>query len=361
MGWIFHDLTERQMDLRRRLALIVAFAVFLVMSAPSVITEASEPEDTVIEISESEIPGSEIPESEIPGSEIPESEIPGSEIPESEIPESIILQETSDTESPNAIVNDKLTITFAKVGIGDCIIMECGGEAAAIDGGLSKFRRQTDRIMSSMGISNFKYLINTHPHIDHVGGLKYIVKNYDVGCVYVNGLLPENRHNKGLKRAVIKAGKEQKPLFKDDILKLGSATITVVGPVSYNPNKMNNNSLVVMVQHGEKRILMTGDALIQEQDEILESGTSISCDVLKSPHHAFKNASNEAFIRASEAGCVICSGPKWNKKLSPLSWPPFALYVNCGLKLYSTGHQGTLVMVSDGKNITWDQEPVAQP
>ncbi len=269
-----------------------------------------------------------------------------------------------DSSSCNTKVTDKLTINFGKVGIGDCAILECGGEAAVIDGGFYRYRKQIKNTIDMMGIKEFKFLINTHAHEDHAGGLRYIVKNYEYGDVYVNGLVPDDRHNKKLARAVNRKGGTFKPLYKDDVLTLGSATLTVIGPTVYYPKRnhddVNNNSLIIMVQHGSKRILFTGDALVQEQNDILNSKVEIGCDVLKVPHHGFKNASNDAFIAAASPTYSICTGPKFTKLVKVVNWQPFAVMSNKGAKVYSTGYQGIITMTSDGENIEWDKEPVVQ-
>ena len=177
-----------------------------------------------------------------------------------------------------------------------------------------------------------------------------------------NGLVPDNKHNKKLKKSVQAKGKELKQTFKNDVFRLGSSTITVLGPTVYNSNKgndaVNNNSLFLMVQHGSKSLLITGDALIQEQNHILDSGTAVSCDVLKVPHHGFKNASNERFIKAAAPTYAVCSCPKLTKPSKINNWKPFSLIAQNGSKIFATGFQDNIVMVSDGKNIYMNLEPL---
>ena len=268
----------------------------------------------------------------------------------------------SETISSNEKAGDELVVTFGKVGIGDCIILKCGGEAAAIDGGVNKYRKKVRNIVNSMGISKFKFLVNTHSHKDHADGLRYIVNNYECGDIFVNGLVPEKQHNRKLAGSVEKKGKSLKPLYKNDVLTLGTAIITVLGPTQYNTTKgrigVNNNSLVLLVQHGSKRLLITGDALVQEQNELINSDISLSCDVLKVPHHAMKNASNDRLIKASNAKYAVCSCPKYVNSSKIKKWAPFNLLAENDMKVYATGYQGDIVMVSDGEKISWNMEPL---
>ncbi len=274
---------------------------------------------------------------------------------------------TNDTVSDSTVakVPDKLTVTFANVNLGDCIILECGGEAAAIDGGESKYRRKIDKIAASMGIEKFKFLVNTHPHFDHYGGLKHILKKYEVGDVYINGLLPTNKQSQKLRKAAQRSGKELKPLFKDDVLTLGSATITVLGPSKLNTKKghdaTNNNSLILMVKHGSKTLLLTGDALVQEQNELLDDGVNVKCDVLKIPHHGIRNALNDRFYDAASPSYAVCSCPKAATK-GKRRWITFSrITADNNINIFATGKQGNVVMVSDGEKIEWNIDPAYTP
>ena len=70
---------------------------------------------------------------------------------------------------------DLLRLTVFRTGEGDCMLLQAGDEYMMIDGGPYKYREKLKNALEERGISHFRYIFNTHPHDDHVEGLRMLL------------------------------------------------------------------------------------------------------------------------------------------------------------------------------------------
>ena len=178
-----------------------------------------------------------------------------------------------------------LTVHYLDVGQADAMVLECDGEFAVID---AAYADNTDDIlayMNRLGVEKLKLVVGTHPHEDHVGGLSYIIDAFPTEHFWFSEI-PFTNPMLDFLMARLDANQitmeQPKP---GHTLQLGSATVTVLGPVRTDYEDVNNISLVLMVEHGENRFLFTGDmaqsgSIVGEYAELCAN-----VDVLKFPHH----------------------------------------------------------------------------
>lgn len=139
-------------------------------------------------------------------------------------------------------------------------------------------------------------------HADHIGGMAQVLDGIETRTVlepvYADSLVPTTKvyeryldaieeNNIGLYAA--KAG---------ETFSLGNAKITVLGPVSEEPEDLNNTSLVLRVDYGAASCLFTGDMEEPEEKELLQNGADLDVDFLKVGHHGAATSSSEAFLAA---------------------------------------------------------------
>ena len=98
---------------------------------------------------------------------------------------------------------------------------------------------------------------------------------------------------------------------------------------------------------------MTGDAEIESEYEMLETGIDLSCDVYLAGHHGSKYSSSQAFMQAMHPDSVVISSGRDNKYGHP-SEDALARFNAMGCDIYRTDELGDIVAVSDGKNITFN-------
>lgn len=98
---------------------------------------------------------------------------------------------------PNANSPDKesntqaLTVHFIDVGQADAILIKIGNDAMIIDAGNNGDGDKISTYLKQQGVTNLNYVIGTHPHEDHIGGLDVIIRDYNVDKVFLpNHIIP---------------------------------------------------------------------------------------------------------------------------------------------------------------------------
>jgi competence protein ComEC len=159
------------------------------------------------------------------------------------------------------------------------IVVDSGPEPTAIDGCLRR-----------LGINSVPLLVLTHFHADHVGGIAGVLDGRRVGTIVVS---PFDDPPEGYRDVMRAAAAEHIAVSVGrlgEVLTYGPARLTVLGPVARvtgTRSDPNNNSLVIRVDEAGTRLLLTGDAEIEEQTEVLatDGAAALKSDILKMPHH----------------------------------------------------------------------------
>ncbi len=200
-----------------------------------------------------------------------------------------------------------LRITVYRTGEGDCMLLEAGGECMMIDGGPYKYREKLRDALQAKGITHFKYLFNTHPHDDHVEGLRMLM-TYGFGADEFVSVFPKDvKDTEGNQKKAVKAmdaaGIPYRQLNNGDVLTLGGAELTVV--FWDKGFSMNAQSGAARLVYGNCSALFTADITGDTEKHFLENldPAFLKADVIKAPHHGitpfvgdFLDAVDPAFI-----------------------------------------------------------------
>ena len=257
-------------------------------------------------------------------------------------------------------VSDGLEVYFIDVGQGDSTLIVDDGEAMLIDGGLSSQSQKIYSILKEKGIDTLSYVVATHPHADHVGGLSAALEAADCKQILVPYIESENTtYNKFLNKA------EEKDVAVNvvndgDTFPLGEATLQVLGPTDIIPNEENNNSIVLRMDYKNVSFLFTGDAEQMEEQLILYNHfDEVNADVLKAGHHGSYNAASSAWLHAVSPSYTVISCGKDNVYGHPHIETVDGLK-KVGSAIYRTDQQGTITCRTDGKNISFETEKQSQ-
>ncbi|WP_342544290.1 MBL fold metallo-hydrolase [Lysinibacillus sp. FSL W7-1291] len=257
-----------------------------------------------------------------------------------------------------AIKPEKMAVTaghdmrvhFIDVGQGDSILIESpNGKTMLVDGGVKGAGQQIVSYLKELGVSKLDVVVATHPDADHIGGLIPVLNSltieqfYDSGKVHTSQTFEEMLtliDEKNIPYYVPKTG-ETIEFDKDVTVKVLNA----------NEQASDNNdaSIVLKMTYGNVSFLLTGDAGVALEKEMLQY--DVTATVLKAGHHGSNTSSSQEFIRAVKPEVTILSYGEDNKYGHPHAEVVDRLQA-IGSKIYATADLGTITVSTDGVNYT---------
>ena len=292
-----------------------------------------------------------------------ETTAPTTEATEATLPvettEATVPEETEPASilDPNA---DTFTVHFIDVGQADCMLLECNGIYAVIDGGYDTTGSVTVEYLQQQGVEEIELVIATHPHGDHIGGLPDVFANFPVNNVWSGPITYTNDYVKNFRAGVASQKLTIQFPQPGDTFQLGDAQITVLGPVKKYYEDANDLSLVVMVEFGDTRFLFTGDMEQMAEDDMLDywgEEYDFSADVLKVGHHGSYSSTHYRFLRAvMPTYGVICVGG--NNEYGHPHKDPISRLQDAEVQIYRTDKMYDIVCTSDGTNIEFVWENI---
>lgn len=268
-----------------------------------------------------------------------------------------VIQETGD--GPGHVIGEgeTLEVHFIDVGQGDATLIRQGGHAMLIDGGDNDQGTTVQSYLQYQGIETLDYVIGTHPDSDHVGGLDVVMYKFSWDQVILPDLEKDTKTYQDVLHVIHDKSKKITDPVVGDIYTLGDAQFTIIAPVAedYGEN-WNDYSVGILLQFGENRFLFTGDAEEEAEQDILGEGADLSADVWKAAHHGSDTANTMEFLEEVDPDSVVISCGEGNSYGHPRAGA-MNRFRSIGAKVYRTDEQGTIVAVSDGREITWNCSP----
>lgn len=250
--------------------------------------------------------------------------------------------------------DDELYVHFIDVGQGDCIFLTCGGENMLVDCGEASYADSVISYLNNQGVGKIDYAVATHPHSDHMGGMYRIVEQYEIGEMIMPHVddsdIPTTRFFEKFLDSCEEKGLKITEAGPGDILKIGDAKAEVLSPESGKYDELNNYSVVLMVEHGENRFLLTGDAEKEAENEMTASGKLSHVNVYKAGHHGSNSSSTKNFLReiTPDAAVIMCGAGNSYGHPSDAAVKRLTKYTD---EIYRTDLDGTIVFRSDGSRI----------
>ncbi|WP_353097314.1 ComEC/Rec2 family competence protein [Tissierella praeacuta] len=257
---------------------------------------------------------------------------------------------TSDSE----VNGDNLEIHFIDVGQAESILIKKGNESMLIDAGNNSDGKLVVDYIKNQNISNLKYVIGTHPHADHIGGLDDVIDTFGIEKIIMPNAVTNTKtfeevldsiKNKGLSITKSKVGNSYE---------LNGAEFTILAPNKEKYKDLNDYSVVIKLVNGNNSFLFTGDAEELSEKEILENNKRLlKADVLNVGHHGSVTSTSEAFLDAVDPKFAVISAGKDNSYGHPHK-EILERLEDKGIKIYRTDLQGDIIVISDGETIQFN-------
>lgn len=276
----------------------------------------------------------------------------------------------------NAVVpSGVLEVHFIDCGQGDCTLLVCDGHAMLIDAGPEETGTKIQYYLLGEGIETLDYLAITHYDTDHAGGADVILQKLECREVILPNYEQANNAYRNIYDSLEYISLSPTYPEKGQEFWLGEAVVTVISDPSVSMEEVNDASLCFLVRHGENTFLFTGDAEDDGEEALFltesfseNSGENSGGDTAESSSGNFPSICNVDVYQVGHHGSDTSSGEDFLQLISPL----YAV-ISCGAgnayghphqevlerleqlgsEIYRTDLQGTIIAVSDGREITW--------
>ncbi|MCM1053802.1 MAG: MBL fold metallo-hydrolase [Ruminococcus sp.] len=241
-----------------------------------------------------------------------------------------------------------LIVHFLDVGQADSIFIELPNkECMLIDAGEKSNSEKIINYIDDLNYKKIDYVVGTHPHADHIGGLSDVINHFDIGNIYMPKVVATSKTYENLlntiasKNLKIKSGKSGVNVIDEDGL-----NISFLAPNKDKYSGYNNYSIVVKIVYGRTSYLFMGDAEAISEKEIT---SDLASDILKVGHHGSDTSSSEEFLDKVKPKYAIISVGENNKYNHPASITLDKLKKYTS-NIYRTDINGNIIISSDGND-----------
>jgi competence protein ComEC len=254
---------------------------------------------------------------------------------------------------------NELRAAFLDAGQGDSSVVELpDGKVMLIDGSTMEpdmGRMVIAPYLWSKGITRVDYMVMSHPHPDHYGGLVYVLDHFEVGEIWFNGMISD-----GATVLFQRAAQRKVPykiLKRGDMLQSNIYRIYVFHTYDeFNADSsgeefsgQNSDSLVLKIESENSSLLFTGDIEQEAEEDILHLGSRLKSDIIKVPHHGGRTSSSEGFINAVAPQIAVISSGRGNSFGHPHK-ETLERYERAGTTVLRTDVNGAVTITNHGRS-----------
>lgn len=272
----------------------------------------------------------------------------------------VFVSVACDTIEPSseAVTDNILEVHFIDVGQADSILIKGEKEAMLIDAGNNSDGELVVNYIKEQKIKKLKYVIGTHPHEDHIGGLDDVIDNFEIEKVIMPNAIANTRTFEDVLDSIDKKGLKITKAKVGDKYTLDGAKFIILAPNGESYNSTNDYSVVVKLINGYNSFLFTGDAEELSEKEMLKNNKDLlKSDVLKVGHHGSVTSTSKDFLDAVNPSVAVVFSETGNSYGHPHKEIIQRLNEK-KIDIVRTDLQGTIVMKSDGKKIGFNDKEV---
>lgn len=265
----------------------------------------------------------------------------------SNISENVVAQESPDINT-NVVEGQDVVVKFFDVGQADSILVQSAGVNMLIDAGTNNMGNTVVQNLKDLGITKINYLVGTHPHEDHIGGMDDVINNFEIGTIYMPKVQTNTKTFEDVLDAISNKGLTITTPEVWYVFEVGNTKCEVMcagtGTTEENSN-LNLSSIVIKMVYGEESFLFMGDA--EEKNE--SSRQWPQATVLKVGHHGSDTSSSESFLNQVKPEISVISVGINNTYGHPKKTTLDKLNA-LGTSIYRTDQNGTITITCDGTN-----------
>ena len=242
-------------------------------------------------------------------------------------------------------LEDSLVVHFIDVGQGDAILIDYGEYEMLIDGG--RWGQCAGYLVSRID-GPLEVMVATHPDVDHIGGLVYVLENFEVDEIWMNRDTSDTKTYQRFLDAVENERAQVLYARKGRQIALGSLAVDVLHPDPFTSATFtnNDNSVVLRLSFGEVDFLLTGDIEGEAEAALITTNLVDETEVLKISDHGSEHCSTEGFLLVVQPEVAIYSAGK-----NPYGHPSseaLARLRAVGTMTFGTDTYGSIQVVTDG-------------
>ncbi|MFQ3611957.1 MAG: MBL fold metallo-hydrolase [Fimbriimonadales bacterium] len=253
-------------------------------------------------------------------------------------------------------------IVFLDVGQGDSALIQfANGQTMLIDGGETDQGAGLVARLRQLGVRQLDWVVASHAHSDHIGGLIQVLRELPVKEVWDSGFRHDSPVYLDYLRAVRSARAPDGGRRKFRVVKHGErlsvgtdATVEVLAPsqpyLTDTRSDPNNNSIVLRITFGSVRVLFTGDMEREQRNRLYRERADLRAEILKVAHHGAHNGTDSEFLRRVQPKVAVISCGLNNRYGHPHRETLQALR-GAGVKLYRTDLHGEVQITLSGAQL----------
>lgn len=247
---------------------------------------------------------------------------------------------------------NSIAVHFLDVGQGNCTVVQSGNEGVLIDAGEREEAAVIIDFLEENGITHLKYVIATHPHSDHIGGMATVLENITAEEIYfpliIDKYAPTSKTYLNLLETVDDNNIQAHFVDENMAIQFNNITLTLISPVE-QVNDFNNMSLLTKVVFGDTSVMLLADAENREFESILKANPTFdfSSDAYLVPHHGSNTSLHEGFLARINARNAVISCGLNNSYGHPHIEIEEYLQRN-NIRTFRTDEDGNITFISDG-------------
>lgn len=205
-------------------------------------------------------------------------------------------------------------------------------------------------VLTDNKVSELDILVITHPHQDHIGNVMEVLRDFRPKKVVLTGVVHTNQTYEEMLTFIRDQNIPAVPARTGDSLDFDdNVVIDILGPNDLTAGNLNNTSVIVKLSYGNFRVIITGDAEVeQERQQLAAVADKLPTTVLKAGHHGSATSSSLEYLKDTAPGLVIISAGSGNQYGHPHQ-QTLSRLEELGILTLITRDRGTITVTTDGE------------